>query len=138
MSFSSYQLEELPDLIREIQKKYPEARNFFLSGDLGAGKTTFTRQFCKSLGVCVPVTSPSFTLMHQYPFPEGVVYHLDLYRLNTAEEVYELGIEEILFAPGYKLIEWMNKFPEIPKQGLELDFHILSDFSRKLDIREIS
>lgn len=138
MRFESYTLEYLPAIIAQIQKVYPDERNFFLSGDLGAGKTTFTRQFCKALGVSVPVTSPSFTLMHQYPFEGGTVYHLDLYRLNTEEEVYELGIEEILFAEGYKLIEWMNKFPGIKRQGLELIFEILPDFKRSLLIRQVS
>lgn len=137
MLFPSYQLEDIQWIIKEILKKHPHNENFFLTGPLGAGKTTFIRKFCQHLGAKEPIHSPTFSLMHQYPTDNKTIYHLDLYRLNDEDEVYDLGIEEILSLSGYKFIEWMDKFPSIPKQGLELKIEILPNFLRKLEISEV-
>jgi tRNA threonylcarbamoyladenosine biosynthesis protein TsaE len=78
-----------------------------LYGELGAGKTFFTQQLCKFLGVTENVSSPSYVLMNEY-VGEYVIYHLDLYRLDAAEEVLELGLYD-LFEDSITIIEW----PEI-------------------------
>ncbi|HUN52569.1 MAG TPA: tRNA (adenosine(37)-N6)-threonylcarbamoyltransferase complex ATPase subunit type 1 TsaE [Candidatus Sulfotelmatobacter sp.] len=80
-----------------------------LSGPLGAGKTAFARAFINSLsGESVEVPSPTFTLLQTYPTPRGTIWHFDFYRLERAEEAYELGIEEA-FADGISLIEWPER-----------------------------
>jgi tRNA threonylcarbamoyladenosine biosynthesis protein TsaE len=83
-----------------------------LYGELGVGKTFFTRELCSFLEVRETVSSPSYVLMNEYDgkFP---IFHLDLYRLNAAEEVLELGIHE-LFEKGILIIEW----PEIAEEFL--------------------
>lgn len=83
-----------------------------LLGDLGAGKTSLSQAIAHGLGITEPVLSPTFTLMNQY---EGRVnlYHLDLYRLDDAEQVWELGWEEIVEGDGVCLVEWADKFPSV-------------------------
>ena len=83
-----------------------------LDGDLGAGKTFFSKVLCKSLGVDEYVTSPSYTIINEY---KGIlpIYHFDVYRINDIEEMYELGYEEYFDSKGVCLIEWANMIKEL-------------------------
>ena len=76
-----------------------------LRGPLGAGKTFFVRELCLALGVRDNVSSPSYVLLHEYDAPGYTVHHFDLYRLESEEEVWELGLRELL-GQGLVLIEW--------------------------------
>jgi len=79
-----------------------------LSGELGAGKTSFARAFIRARGGDESVPSPTFTLVQTYDLPGGAIWHFDLYRLRTAEEAWELGIEDA-FQSGISLIEWPER-----------------------------
>ena len=84
-----------------------------LIGNLGAGKTTLAKGIVSGLGARGPeeVSSPTFTLIHEYG--EGRVYHIDLYRLDRAEQVATLGLDEIFDRDAVVLIEWGERFPEL-------------------------
>lgn len=90
-----------------------------LCGSLGAGKTTLVQGLAVGLGVKERVTSPTFTLVqeHQGRYP---LYHIDLYRLETLEEIQELGLEEYLGGPGITVIEWGERLREFLPERLEV------------------
>jgi len=91
-------------------------RVVILRGELGAGKTTLVKGWLQALGAAEPeeVTSPTFTLVHEYKARKGRVYHLDLYRLESERELAALGLDEMAAEPGaLLLIEWGEKFPSL-------------------------
>lgn len=76
---------------------------------MGAGKTTLVQQLVKALGSQATVTSPTFALVQQYPTPRGTVYHLDLHRIQHAEELVQIGFDELLDNAAWCFIEWPER-----------------------------
>ena len=97
-------------ILSMLTKKYPSGALIFLHGNLGAGKTTFVRGILRGLGFLGAVKSPTYTLMEPYVLDNLEVYHFDLYRLQSPQELEFVGFDEILTGPGMKLLEW-------PQQG---------------------
>jgi len=98
----------------------PAPRLIVLRGELGAGKTTLVKGIAASLGAAEPedVTSPTFTLVHEYQGRKVRLYHLDLYRLETEKELLTLGLEEMAAEPdALVLVEWGEKFPSIVERA---------------------
>ena len=114
---------ETAQLAQMVGKKIHEGTVVCLDGDLGAGKTLFVQNVAKILGIEEGVTSPTFNLMNVY---EGIcrVYHFDLYRLETAEELEDIGFYEYTEEPdGIVFIEWSDKFPEeLPDDYIAIRF----------------
>lgn len=86
---------------------------FALRGDLGAGKTQFVKGFVRGMGSEAEVTSPTFTLLHEYTGGRCPVYHFDFYRLDSTGAVARLGLDEYLYGDGVCVIEWADRFPEL-------------------------
>lgn len=105
-----------------------------LNGELGAGKTTFTKSLAKALGVTDIVTSPTFAFMREY-YGKYKISHYDMYRAENQDELFELGIYDNLTESGIAIIEW-NKFEEFPpnKQVISIDIVKTGDDSRIFDI----
>jgi tRNA threonylcarbamoyladenosine biosynthesis protein TsaE len=93
-----------------------------LQGQMGAGKTTFVKAFCKALGSADEVSSPTFSLVNQYRSGNGtVIYHFDCYRMKSDEEAYDIGMEEYLSARAWCLIEWPDVIRELlPAEYIEI------------------
>ena len=93
-----------------------------LTGDLGAGKTTLTKEIAKGLGVTENVTSPTFTIVCEYTSGRLPLFHFDLYRIGSWEEAFEAGLEEYFGRGGVCVIEWADRVPElIPEDALVID-----------------
>lgn len=111
--------EETLALGAELANAIHAGAIIFLNGVLGAGKTTFTRGFLRGLGYRDKVKSPTYTLVEPYEISNRHIFHFDLYRLQTAEELRQIGIEEYFSATAICLIEWPEKgFPVLPTADL--------------------
>lgn len=90
-----------------------------VSGDLGAGKTTFIQGLAAGLGIRAQVTSPTFTIIHEYEGPRCPLYHIDAYRLEDPRETEELGLEEYLHGDGIAAVEWAENIAQwLPRDYL--------------------
>lgn len=110
-----------------------------LIGNLGAGKTTFAKGVAEGLGVAraEDVSSPTFPLIHEYG-DGGELYHIDLYRLDTREEVDSLGLEEIFARPAVVLLEWAERFPDLlPEERTEIRIEAREDETRGIEVLEL-
>lgn len=97
-----------------------------LEGDLGSGKTVFTKGFASSLGIDEVVTSPTFNIIKEYTSGEMDLYHMDVYRLNDVNE--DIGIEDYFNKDGVTIIEWSDMIKDIlPDERLEIKFKIVDD-----------
>ena len=119
-----------------LARQLPPGSVIALHGTLGAGKTVFARGFARGLGIVEPVSSPTFTLVQEYPFPGGVLYHLDLYRIDNSANALAFGVDEYLYdSHAYTLVEWPERIMDIlPPDTL----HLLLRPLQGRDQREIS
>lgn len=96
-----------------------------LTGDLGSGKTEFVKGLAAGLGSPAQVTSPTFTLIHEYRGGRLPLFHMDFYRLTSGRELELIGFDDYLAEPGVCAIEWANRFPElIPADAIWVDISI--------------
>lgn len=113
------------NLVKECEIR---GRVIFLHGDLGAGKTTLVRGFLRALGVTGSVKSPTFTVVESYEVNNRLVHHFDLYRLNDAEELEQLGIREYLDQENICFFEWPEKAQNnLPSPHISCYIDILKD-----------
>lgn len=106
---------------------------FALMGGLGAGKTHWTKGFVAALGSAAEVTSPTFSLVHEYRTAGPVVVHLDFYRLESPEELLAIGWDEMLENGAVVIAEWADKFPELMPEGTRwLRFSVEPDETRRV------
>ncbi len=104
-----------------------------LWGDLGAGKSELTRGIAKGLGIAGPISSPSFTIMNVYDEGRIPLYHFDWYRLQSSEELYEMGMDEYLGGDGVAVIEWPGQCPDaIPEKCLSIAIEPQDDETRRI------
>ena len=104
-------------------------------GNLGAGKSEMTRGIAEGLGVSGPVTSPSFTILNVYDDGRVPLYHFDWYRLEAAEELYEMGMDEYLGGDGVAVVEWPTQCPEaIPDTHLAVTLKPVGESDREITL----
>jgi tRNA threonylcarbamoyladenosine biosynthesis protein TsaE len=117
--FISRSVEETIAFGRERARALRGGDILALSGDLGAGKTHFVKGLVAGLGSSMVVTSPTFTLIHEYRGGRLPLYHFDFYRLENEAAVDRLGLEEYFFARGISVVEWADRFPDVIPSGAE-------------------
>jgi len=104
-----------------------------LKGDLGSGKTLFVKGVVAGLGSSADVTSPTFTILHEYRGGRLPVYHFDLFRVENPQALSRLGFDDYFFGDGISVIEWADRFPEfVPEQARWIFFEIKSETQRAI------
>src|SRR5580700_10772368 len=135
----THSAEETMGLGRKLAPTLKKARMVVLSGDLGTGKTTLVKGIAEGLQAASQddVTSPTFTLIHEYRSPDINLYHVDLYRVETQRELDTLGLDE-LFAEDNNLVllEWGEKFPRfVNERDVEISLERKSDQERTIVVK---
>ncbi len=106
-----------------------------LEGQLGAGKSEFTRGIARGLGVRETVTSPSFTILNVYESGRCPLYHFDWYRLESEDELYEMGMDEYLGGDGIAVVEWAERCPDaVPDRVIRVRLEVTGDETRQIEI----
>lgn len=126
--------QEVPAI--DILQVYPEKKVYALRGQMGAGKTTFTKQLCEEMGTEDVVNSPTFAIVNVYEDREGEeIYHFDCYRLKSIQEALDFGAEEYLYSGQYCFIEWPEMIEDIlPEDTVDVKIRVQEDGSRVLSL----
>ena len=128
-------------LAETVAKSLKKPTVVSLVGDLGAGKTTFTKGFAKGLGIEKMVTSPTFTILNEYLDGKTKLYHFDMYRLESEEEARAVGFEsyfDLAHLDGHTIVEWAENTKGIlPKTYMQITLEKLGDDERKITIEQI-
>ena len=108
-----------------------------LEGELGAGKSELARGIAKGLGVTETVTSPSFTILNVYESGRCPLYHFDWYRLESEEELYELGMDEYLGGDGIAVVEWAERCPDaVPEDCIRIRLEATGEETRQITVND--
>ncbi len=132
----TFSLEEIDSVAKQILQHNMKKTVLFHAG-MGVGKTTLIKAIAKQLGVKDMTSSPTFSLVNEYETESGdILYHFDLYRLNSEEEAYEMGIDEYFYSGNLCLIEWPEKTPNlIPLDHTSVTMKQLPDGKRHLVVK---
>lgn len=140
MEVTTHNTKETQKLAKQLAKNIKPNDILLLYGDLGSGKTTFTRYLTKALAFNTRVQSPTFVIARRYSKPEGdikVINHIDLYRVTTKEGVEDLGLKELFDeSDSVTIIEWPDILDKLPKNSIKIFFDYLDENSRKIRIDE--
>jgi len=133
--------EETITLGRELASTLKDVRMVILRGDLGAGKTTLVKGIAEGLQAASrdDITSPTFTLVHEFRGPEVTLYHVDLYRIETERELATLGLDEVFAEPGnLVLLEWGEKFPRfLRERDVEIVILRTDESERRITVNSV-
>lgn len=136
MKFVTKSETETHALAKKIARTLSGGEAILLSGTLGAGKTTFTKGLAKALGVQKTVVSPTFTIIKEYQGTSLMLYHIDMYRIEDEDEIYELGIEELYQKDSVTVIEW-NKMEELPEKVIRINISVIGESEREWEVEGI-
>lgn len=136
MKYESNSPEETYAIGLELGKQAKKGQLICLIGDLGVGKTVFTKGFAKGLGIEEAVTSPTFTIVNEYDDGRLPFYHFDVYRIEDIYEMEEIGYEEYFYGDGVTFVEWANMIEDlIPKETQWIT--IKKDLDKGFDYRSV-
>jgi tRNA threonylcarbamoyladenosine biosynthesis protein TsaE len=122
-------------IARQIAEDLVAGSVLALKGELGSGKTLFTQGLVAGLKSDALVTSPTFTIVHEYQGGRLPVYHFDFFRLEDRESAARLGLEDYFFSDGVSVIEWADRFPDlIPEQAGWISFETKSEHQRMITL----
>ena len=134
--FESFSEKDTFEYAKKLAEQVVPGEIYCLSGDLGVGKTVFTKGFANGIGITEPVSSPTFTIVQIYDEGRLPLYHFDVYRIEDIEEMEEIGYEDCFFGEGVCLIEWAELIREILPEHCK-KIRIEKDLSKGFDYRRI-
>lgn len=118
MIYETYNEEKTKKIGYELGRNAQAGDIYCLKGELGTGKTVFTKGFAEGLGITEHITSPTFTIVNEYKEGRLPLYHFDVYRIGDCDEMYDIGYEEYIDGDGVCLIEWAELIEDIiPKNA---------------------
>ena len=131
-------LSDLPQVAQQLLEFSKGEKIFIFYGDMGAGKTTFIKSFCRVLGVKDVVSSPTYSIVNEYESANGPVYHFDFYRIKDIQEAYDLGYEEYFYGGGICLIEWPERVAELlPEHLIKVEISIIDENRRVFNLSRV-
>ena len=137
MLYTSHSAEETEQIAYNLAKSLCGGEIITLDGDLGAGKTAFVRGLARGLGISDRVSSPTFTIVNEYRSGKIPLLHFDVYRVGSAEEMYDIGWEDYISQGAVVVVEWAKNIPDIfDFDCIKID--ITKDLSVSEDYRQIS
>ncbi|MCK4569861.1 MAG: tRNA (adenosine(37)-N6)-threonylcarbamoyltransferase complex ATPase subunit type 1 TsaE [Bacteroidales bacterium] len=130
-------LDELDSIAGDILSRCPGPKLFALYGEMGSGKTSLVKSFCRTLDATDIVTSPTFALVNEYRTENsGTVYHFDVYRIKKQEEVMDIGYETYFYSGNYVFVEWPEKISELlPDKYVYVKIREMEDGRRKILVK---
>ena len=137
MVYETFSPEETFELGREIGRQASPGDVYALTGDLGVGKTVFTKGLAEGLGITEPVTSPTFTIVQSYEGGRLPFHHFDVYRIEDIDEMDEIGYEDCFYGDGVTLVEWADVIAELlPENTIRITIEKMPD--KGFDYRRIT
>lgn len=121
MQFISNNVEETEQIGAEFAKNLASGTIVAFTGDLGAGKTAFVRGMANGLGISERVTSPTFTIVNEYEGSVRSLFHFDLYRLESSDELFDIGWEDYLARDGICAVEWSERASDVMDGCIKVD-----------------
>ena len=121
MTFTTHSAAETEALGERLAARLTGGEVIAYTGDLGAGKTAFTRGLARGLGITDRVTSPTFTIVNEYEGGRLPLFHFDMYRLSSSDELYDIGWEDYLARGGVCAVEWSEKVADALEGALRVD-----------------
>lgn len=137
MVYETFSPEETFELGRKIGRQASPGDVYALTGDLGVGKTVFTKGLAEGLGITEPVTSPTFTIVQSYEGGRLPFHHFDVYRIEDIDEMDEIGYEDCFYGDGVTLVEWADVIAELlPENTIRITIEKMPD--KGFDYRRIT
>ena len=135
LEYLSHSVAETEELGVRLGEKLPKGSVVAYRGGLGMGKTAFTRGLARALGCTVPVTSPTYTIVNEYPGRRKLC-HFDMYRLGDADALYDIGWEDYLASGALCVTEWSENVPgAFPEGTAEVHFSRIDDETREIKVK---
>ncbi|HEX6848097.1 MAG TPA: tRNA (adenosine(37)-N6)-threonylcarbamoyltransferase complex ATPase subunit type 1 TsaE [Chitinophagaceae bacterium] len=133
----TYKLDSIKEAAARLWETIDNKNVIAFHGNMGAGKTTIIHALCELKGVKDVVGSPTFSIINEYYFPKGKIFHIDLYRLRDEEEAIRAGVEDCLYSDHTCLVEWPEKAPGVfPTDTVHVFIEVIDSETRYLTIKD--
>ncbi len=134
-----FDFKEILQAAKTFWERVNDKKVFAFNGAMGAGKTTFIHALCDAKRVSSTVGSPTFSIINEYVYPGGKIFHIDLYRLKDEEEVIRAGVEDCLYSGETCLVEWAEKAGGIfPPDTVQVHIDVIDVVTRKITFKSIA